>query len=586
MLLQRVFFPAAFRSFARRKTMYAQLFKHRFQRRFLILTAWVLMMSLVLAPGVLASHAVDSTDVKVTDDNNNVDGGLENVTPSKDAQNRQSNEPTVAISSAASPVTGVLGDIIAAGANDYRMVPHFGDSWMPVYLSFDGGQTWFGAPPFPNGYNTMIPGFPTDTSPEGLSSPLKNLDGSGDPVVRFDLDGNLYIAGIAFNRNFDQPDRPVDNVVYVAKYDYTPGSAATASTTTTAGLPPHFTYAGTTIVDRGAVGFAVPNQPFGFAGIFVDKEWMEVDDNPGSACSGNVYVTFTSFQGVAGSFPIKFSRSTDGGATFSQARTISTGGRDGSVTTQGSDIAVGPDGTIYVAYRTFATNSSPASIQVVKSTDCGKHWTKPVTTFDGLASPQAPGVAFRTPTFAFIATDDSDSNTVYVAYQNFVGGDYDIYAQRSLDGGLTWDAPVQVNEDPGARHQIWPTIQVSNGALHVAWYDFRNSVTPDNEALDVYYACANCDGGNYPTFSHNERVTDISHNGQCQMFGGGSVAFHGDYIELDARWDGVNHMVHVVWTDNRDVPPSECDLTPGPGETNNVGNRNQNIYTDKLIVSP
>ena len=547
-----------------------------------------LVLSLIISVSVTASHAIDDTDVKVTDDNNNVDGGLANVTPSKDAQNRQSNEPTVAISGVASPVTGAVGDIVAAGANDYRMVPHFGDSWMPVYLSFDGGSTWFGAPPFPDGYNTMIPGFPTDTSPEGMSSPLKNLDGSGDPVVRFDAEGNLYIAGIAFNRVFNQPDRPVDNVVYVAKYDFTPGTAATASTTTTAGAPPHFTYAGTTIVDRGAVGFAVPNQPFGFAGEFVDKEWMEVDSNSSadSACAGNVYVTWTSFHGVGGNFPIKFSRSTNGGASFSNGKTISTGGQAGTVRTQGSDIAVAPDGTIYVAYRTFTTNSDPASIQVVKSTNCGKHWSQPVTTNNALSSPQAPGVAFRTPTFAFVATDSSDPNIVYVAYQNFVDGDYDIYVQRSIDGGATWDAPVQVNTDPGSRHQIWPTIEVSNGALHVAWYDFRNSVTPVNEALDVFYACTNCNGFAYPAFDPETRVTDISHNPQCQMFGGGSVAFHGDYIELDARWDGSDHIVHVVWTDNRDVPAAECDLTPGPGVTNNVGNRNQNIYTDRLIVGP
>ncbi|HEX6270019.1 MAG TPA: hypothetical protein VFZ43_07280 [Anaerolineales bacterium] len=81
-------------------------------------------------------------------------------------------------------------------------------------------------------------------------------------------------------------------------------------------------------------------------------------------------------------------------------------------------------------------------------------------------------------------------------------------------------------------------------------------------------------------------MTDVSHNPQCQMFGGGSAAFHGDYIELDARWDGSKHIVHVVWTDNRDVPPDECDLTPGPGETNNIGNRNQNIYADRLEVAP
>ena len=38
------------------------------------------------------------------------------------------------------------------------------------------------------------------------------------------------------------------------------------------------------------------------------------------------------------------------------------------------------------------------------------------------------------------------------------------------------------------------------------------------------------------------------------MFGGGTVAFHGDYNELDAYWNGTNHIVHVTWADNRDVP--------------------------------
>lgn len=557
-------------------------------RRLKICVCALVAVSLLVVPSTFASHAIGGADVKVTDDNSNVDGGDANTTPSKDARNRQSNEPTIAISGAASPVTGMVGDIIAAGANDYRMVPHFGDAWMPVYLSFNGGTTWFGAAPFPAGYNTMVPGFPTDTSANGLSSPLKNLDGSGDPVVRFDAAGNLYVAGIAFNRNFDQPDRPVDNLVYVTKYNFTPTTPATASTTTTAGSPPHFTYAGTTVVDRGAVGFAVPNQPFGFAGQFTDKEWMEIDLNTPAAspCAGNVYVSYTSFQGLAGSFPILFSRSTNGGASFTQPRPISTGGRAGTVRTQGSDIAVASNGTIYVAYRTFASPSEPARVQVVKSTNCGRQWTNPVT-LNTIASPQAPGIAFRTPTNAFVAVDNNaDPNIVYVAYQNFVGSDYDIYVQRSTNGGATWGAAVQVNEDPGSRHQIWPTIEVSNGALHVAWYDFRNSVTAGNEALDVFYACANCNGSTYPVFDANERVSDVSHQPNCQMFGGGSVAFHGDYIELDARWNGTNHIVHVVWADNRDVPAAQCDLTPGPGATNSIGNRNQNIYADKLVVSP
>jgi hypothetical protein len=549
------------------------------------LTLLALACALVLVPGVQASHAVVGPNVKVTNDNNNVDGGLGSVTPSKDAQNRQSNETTVSISTAPSPVTGQVGDIVAEAANDYRMVPHTTDTWMPIYLSFDGGATWFGSPPFPNGYNTMVPGFPTDTSAAGLASPLLGLDGAGDPVIRFDRSGNLLVGGIAFNRNFDQGERPLDTVSFVARYRFTPGTPATASTTTSAGSPPHFTYQGTSIIDRGAVGFAVPGA-VGFAGNFTDKPWMEVDLNaPGaSPCSGNVYFADTNFHGARGSSPVVFSRSTDGGVTWSSPRTISTGGGQAASHNQGADIAVAPNGTVYVAFESFSQQGLD-TINLVKSTDCGSHWTQPVIV-NTINAPQAPGVAFRTPTFAFVATDTTNSNLVYVAYQSFAG-DYDIYAQRSTDGGASFGSAVQVNDDPGARDQIFPTIEVSNHTLHVAWYDFRNSTTPANEALDVYYACTNCNGASWPTFDAPTRVTNVSHNPECRMFGGGTVAFHGDYNELDAFWNGTSNIVHVAWADNRDVPAAQCDLSDDPGPpTNNIGNRNQNIYEAKLTVGP
>jgi hypothetical protein len=533
-----------------------------------VLGALAVVALAAAVPGAMASHATGGTDVKVTRDNNNVDGGT--PTPSFDANNRQSNETSVAIS-------GVSSSIVAAAANDYRMVPVFGDVWFGLYVSNDGGSTWF---------NTMVPGFPSDKSAAGTSSPLLGLDASGDPIVRFDAAGNLYAAGIGFNRNFDQPDRPLDNAVYVAKYKYTPGSPGGTSTPSSAGNPPNFTYAGTTIVDRGAVGFAVPGA-VGFAGTFTDKPWMEIDENSPSAsrCAGNVYVAHTNFHGVFGSSPIVFSRSTDGGATFVGPKTISTGGQGGTPSNQGADLAVASNGTIYVAYQAFERNNPPRdTVSVVKSTDCGNHWSQPVQ-LGPVTTGQASGVAFRTPTFAFVAVDDTNPNLVYVAYQNLAAGDYDIVARRSTDSGDTWSSPVQVNTDPGARHQIFPTIEVSHHALHVGWYDFRNSVTPSNEALDVFYACTNCAGASWPTFSHETRVTDVSHNGNCLMFGGGTAAFHGDYIELDARWTGTNHLVNIAWADNRNVSP--CDLDPAAGPpSNNTGNRNQNIYADRLTVSP
>lgn len=514
-------------------------------------------------------------DVKVTLDNNNRDGGTPN--PSFDAQNRQSNETTVAISPANSSV-------VAVGANDYRMVPVFGDAWLGFYVSADGGRNWF---------NTMVPGFPSDTSAAGQASPLLGLDGSGDPVVRFDAAGNLYAAGIAFNRNFDQEDLNNDTVVYVAKYKYTPGTPGGVSTPNSAANPPNFSYQFTTIVDRGAIGFAIPSgQPFGFAGSFDDKNWMAVDTHPGSPCFGNVYYSYTKFNGLSGSFPIVFSRSTDGGVTFSEPKPLSQKGSDGTTATQGSNIAVAPDGTVYVSYRTFATASeSTTQLQVVRSDDCGVKFGGPVTAaaFTPM-SRQAAGLAFRTPTESWIAADDVNANVVYVAFMALAGSpaNADVFVARSTNRGATWSGTVKVNDDGTHKHQFWPAITVSNGMLHAAWFDFRrspNSGDPaaTNDALDVFYSSSS----SWPTFAANTRVTDVSHQPNCRMFGGGTSAFHGDYIELAAVWTGSEHRVHVAWPDNRDVSTKECDLDPAAGPaTNNVGNRNQNVYADRLTIKP
>ena len=109
-----------------------------------------------------------------------------------------------------------------------------------------------------------------------------------------------------------------------------------------------------------------------------------------------------------------------------------------------------------------------------------------------------------------------------------------------------------------------------------------------NDVLNVYYASSNTTGVAYPAFSHNVKVTDVGHQPNCLMFGGGTAGFHGDYIELDAVWNGANHVVHVAWADNRDVPAGQCDIDPNPPifGTNNIGNRNQNIYADTLTVKP
>ena len=97
--------------------------------------------------------------------------------------------------------------------------------------------------------------------------------------------------------------------------------------------------------------------------------------------------------------------------------------------------------------------------------------------------------------------------------------DADVFVARSVDRGQTWEAPVRVNDDATGRHQFFPTVAVSGGVLHVAWYDLRHSLglggagftgIPVADArADVFYA-SSVPGANPLSFSHNVRVTGQS----------------------------------------------------------------------------
>jgi hypothetical protein len=547
--------------------------------------SWKTTLSLMLALSVVTltafaslmpSGVTQGVDVKVTLDNNNVDAGF--ATPGFDGRNLEQNETTVAIS----PLDP---NIVAVANNDFRRVfaPDDFFTWLGLNVSTDGGATF---------HNTFPPGFLTDTSAAGLASPLKGYNSASDPVVRFDAAGNLYLAGIAFSNPFvDQPGG-IDNVAFLVKYDYTPGTPAGVSTPNAAGNPPNFTYAFTTIVDR-ASSFS---RSGGFGnGKFDDFPWMTIDTNSSSPGLGNIYFTIARLTG--NTLRAVFSRSTDGGRTFSEPIVISQ--RDGPAGNNAAShgIAVGTDGRVYVAYVAQEPKGGLETQKVVRSDDFGWHFGKPVTA--AIFSPVngfEDGVAFRTGPLVSFAADDTNPGVLYIAYPAYAGSpvNTDIFVVRSTDGGQTWGAPVRVNDDATAKHQFMPSIAVSNGALHVAWYDLRDSPNPDdpaltNDVLNVYYASSNTTGVPYPAFSHNVKVTDVGFQPNCRLhIFFGTEAFIGDYIELAARFDGANHIVHVAWADNRDIPADKCDLdsAPGPFGDDFTGRNNQNVYADRLIVTP
>lgn len=119
---------------------------------------------------------------------------------------RQQNEPTAAVN----PLDATR---MTAGANDYCTVQTIGDAWAGFYYSADGGASWT---------NSLLPGYGTDTSAAGQTSPLFGfVTGAGDPVQAWDRANHLYYGGIAFNRT-----QPVNGSIWLARYHWPSLAAA------------------------------------------------------------------------------------------------------------------------------------------------------------------------------------------------------------------------------------------------------------------------------------------------------------------------------------------------------------------------
>ncbi len=228
---------------------------------------------------------------------------------------------------------------------------------------------------------------------------------------------------------------------------------------------------------------------------------------------------------------LRYSR--DGGRTWSNDVPVSD---PDHIYGRGTSGAVAPNGWVYAAFEQTQDNyiANSPELYVARSTDGGLTWGgdhmvtgAPITKigipdFKGrelvlLADSSCSMI--RINHFPSLAVSPTDPNTLYVVWndgrwdQQFTacagtGRHSDIAFSRSTDGGLTWSAPVRLNDDPAGNgiDQFQPTIAVrQDGTIGVTWYDRRYSV--DGYLYDLAYT-QSTDGG--LTWSANQRVSDTS----------------------------------------------------------------------------
>jgi hypothetical protein len=142
---------------------------------------------------------------------------------------------------------------------------------------------------------------------------------------------------------------------------------------------------------------------------------------------------------------------------------------------------VTPDGVLWTTLTTTAPGMkfSFDKIALDRSTDGGATWTQVSTVADNIPAPpgRLPNTTFRDGILDTFATGPqlvNGSYPLYVAWEDFGAGVVNVLLRASYDGGLTWTAPIQVNDNASPVDEFQPNLSVAaNGHVTVNFYDRR-----------------------------------------------------------------------------------------------------------------
>jgi hypothetical protein len=319
------------------------------------------------------------------------------------------------------------------------------------YESYDGGKSW------PN--QGHIPGY------EGWTD-------NTDPVGEFDGYGNFYELLLPYQffyngdgtQNFSigvslEPNPTLAAEVISIAVRPHGSTTATQWLSTRNGQP-----------DLIAAYDSVGNEP--------DKQWLTIDTN-----RNRVYAMWVDFHhATAVPFVSYADAKPDGTHTDWSAPEVLPLTPDNPTGVTYLLPHVDPSGTVY----TTLTNFNPkkgfccASVFVDSSRDGGNTWSVVGT---AVRSVTPPPLVYANTTFrdgienTFAVGNQRDAQgyfPLYVAYEDYSAGVGNVMLTASYDGGQTWSAPIQVNDNGSAVDEFQPNLTVAaDNTVSVNFYDRR-----------------------------------------------------------------------------------------------------------------
>jgi hypothetical protein len=393
-----------------------------------------------------------------------------------------------------------------------------GSNGLTNVVSTNGGLTW-----------QLASSQPAFTRCEGAApgSP-GDLNRATDPWVSFSSDGRIvYSISDSFNAN--GPAFGGASAILISR---STDGGVTWQTPVTARYDASFTV----LNDKETVT-ADPASP-----LTAYAAWDRLV-SPSEHANPGAYTHSPAFRG-----PAMFSKTTDGGLTWSTGRPIFDPGQKNQ--TIGNQIVVptaGPaqgvliDGFDLIQNKGGLGNNQrqSLSVAVIRSTDGGASWSQPIIVAPQVfASVSIAGHPVRSsdelPDFA----TGPDGN-LYAVWQDgrfSASGAAKVAMSMSSDGGLHWTAPIRVDQSPGDTPAFTPQVHVaSDGTAGVSYYDLENATPAQPGLTDTFIvhchaACAD------PASWAAGGETRVSTSGSFDMTQAPDAGgyFVGDYMGLTA----------------------------------------------------